>query len=161
MATFDHPGITWNRVSPKYVMLVLIGDLLSALVFGAAAIVLATAFEVPPIVWIAPAVIAAINVVSGVLAARRARSIGYVLRDDDLMFRRGLFFSRLVAVPYGRMQLIDVQQGPIARALGLASLKMVTAAAITGVQIPGLPVAEAERLRDHLIAVAESRRAGL
>ena len=38
---------------------------------------------------------------------------------------------------------------------------MVTAAATTGVQIPGLTQAAAEALRDTLIQVAETRRTGL
>lgn len=161
MATLDHPQANWKRVSPKYVVLELIGDLLFAVVFGVAALVLALVVEAPVIAWVWPAAVAVIGVVSSFFSVRRARAIGYQLRDDDLMFRKGLFFSRLVAVPYGRMQLIDIQRGPVARMLGLASLKMVTAAAATGVAIPGLPVEEAERLRDHLIAVAETRRAGL
>jgi membrane protein YdbS with pleckstrin-like domain len=37
----------------------------------------------------------------------------------------------------------------------------VTAAAATGVVIPGLTLADAEELRDHLVALAETRRAGL
>jgi membrane protein YdbS with pleckstrin-like domain len=37
----------------------------------------------------------------------------------------------------------------------------VTAAAATGVTIPGLPEADAEELRDKLVALAETRRAGL
>ena len=49
----------------------------------------------------------------------------------------------------------------MARAFGLAELKFVTAAASTGILIPGLPLARAEELRDHLVAVAETRRAGL
>ena len=40
-------------------------------------------------------------------------------------------------------------------------LKLVTAAASTGVTIPGLTQAAAEQLRDTLIAVAETRRTGL
>jgi membrane protein YdbS with pleckstrin-like domain len=59
------------------------------------------------------------------------------------------------------MQLIDVTRGPLARALGLADLKFVTAAAATGVSIPGLADAEATALRDRLVAMAESRRVGL
>ena len=70
-------------------------------------------------------------------------------------------FQRFVAVPYGRMQLIDINRGPFARAFGLAELKFVTAAAASDVMIPGLPEADAEQLRDHLVALAESRRAGL
>jgi membrane protein YdbS with pleckstrin-like domain len=37
----------------------------------------------------------------------------------------------------------------------------VTAAASSSVAIPGLPVADAEELRDQLVALAETRRAGL
>jgi membrane protein YdbS with pleckstrin-like domain len=84
-----------------------------------------------------------------------------MLRDDDLLFRKGIMFQRFVAVPYGRMQLVDVNRGPLDRGLGLSELKFVTAAAATGVTIPGLPEAEAEELRDRLVALAESRRAGL
>ena len=92
---------------------------------------------------------------------RQARAIGYQLRDDDLVFRRGILWQRLVAVPYGRMQLVDITHGPLDRGFGIAQLKFVTAAASTGVTIPGLEQTTAETLRDHLVAVAESRRTGL
>jgi membrane protein YdbS with pleckstrin-like domain len=59
------------------------------------------------------------------------------------------------------MQLVDINRGPIARALGLSELKFVTAAAAAGVTLPGLPEADADALRDELVALAESRRAGL
>ena len=59
------------------------------------------------------------------------------------------------------MQLIDINRGPVVRALGLSDLKFVTAAASSGVTIPGLPEAEADSLRDRLVELAESRRAGL
>ncbi len=95
------------------------------------------------------------------LTPRRVRAIGYLLRDDDLLFRRGIMFQRFVSVPYGRMQLVDINRGPLTRAFGLAELKFVTAAASSGVTIPGLPLETAEQLRDHLVAVAETRRAGL
>jgi membrane protein YdbS with pleckstrin-like domain len=83
------------------------------------------------------------------------------LREDDLLVRHGIFFLRFVAVPYGRMQLIDINRGPIVRALGLSDLEFVTAAASSAVRIPGVPVADAEALRDRLVELAESRRAGL
>ncbi|NQX12648.1 PH domain-containing protein [Microbacteriaceae bacterium VKM Ac-2855] len=111
--------------------------------------------------WWALAAAAAITITALIVAPRRARSYGYQLREDDLLFRRGIMFQRFVAVPYGRMQLIDVNRGPLARALGLSDLKFVTAAAATGVSIPGLPEADAEQLRDRLVELAEKRRAGL
>ena len=105
--------------------------------------------------------IVAVTLVSLFVANRRTRSIGYRLRDDDLLFRRGIMYQRFVSVPYGRMQLIDITRGPVGRILGLADLKFVTAAASTNVIVPGLPEAEAADLRDRLVELAESRRAGL
>ncbi|MCY7411743.1 MAG: PH domain-containing protein [Salinibacterium sp.] len=111
--------------------------------------------------WAVPAILAVVFLVNIVFTPRRVRAIAYQLRDDDLLFRRGLMFERIVAVPYGRMQLVDINRGPLDRALGLSELKFVTAAAATGVVIPGLPATIAEELRDALVALAESRRAGL
>ena len=106
-------------------------------------------------------VVLVISIINLVLEPRRVRAIGYLLRNDDLLFRRGILFQRFVAVPYGRMQLIDITRGPVARWLGLADLKFVTAAATAGVSIPGLAEGDAEDLRDRLVELAESRRAGL
>ena len=75
--------------------------------------------------------------------ARRARS-ATSCAHDDLLFRRGIMFQRFVAVPYGRMQLVDITHGPLDRAFGIAQLKLVTAAAATGVTIPGLTQKAAE-----------------
>jgi membrane protein YdbS with pleckstrin-like domain len=152
--------LEWNRVSPKYVVVVIVSTLVGGVI--AAAIATALWFMARwPLAWIALIVIAVVVIVALIIAPRRARAIGYVLRDDDLLMRRGIMFQRFVAVPYGRMQLIDMNRGPVARILGLAELRFVTAAAATNVSIPGLPESEAVRLRDTLVRLAESRRAGL
>jgi hypothetical protein len=157
----DLPAVgEWKRVSPKYLVVEIVGTV----VFGVIACGVATfLWLVGGQQWaIYPgAVIAVITVVTLILEPRRVRSIGYQLREDDLLFRRGIMFQRFVSVPYGRMQLVDITRGPVARWLGLADLKFVTAAASTGVAIPGLPEADADALRDHLVTLAESRRAGL
>ena len=43
------------------------------------------------------------------------RAWSYAEREDDLLVKRGVLFSRLSVVPYGRMQFIDVTAGPIER----------------------------------------------
>lgn len=159
MDRLELPGVTWRRVSPRLVWVELVGGAGFLMVVLAAGVVM---FLLQ--VWIVVAVVAAIAIIAIVnlaLTPRRVRSIGYQLREDDLLFRRGIMWQRFVAVPYGRMQLVDINRGPIARGLGLSELKFVTAAAAAGVTIPGLTEAEAEQLRDHLVSVAESRRAGL
>ena len=150
----------WNRVSPKYVVVVVVSTLLSGLVLSAASVFLWLVAGWSW-AWIALIVIVVVTLISLFVANRRTRSIGYRLRDDDLLFRRGIMYQRFVSVPYGRMQLIDITRGPVGRMLGLADLKFVTAAASTNVVVPGLPEAEAAELRDRLVELAESRRAGL
>ena len=154
------PG-EWRRVSRKYLVVEFVSTLFWGAIFTIASAFPVGIFHWGPWAWALPAVVGGIMLLTLILTPRRVRSIGYMLREDDLLFRRGIMFQRFVAVPFGRMQLVDINRGPLARALGLAELKLVTAAAATGVTIPGLPFDEAEQLRDHLVAVAETRRAGL
>lgn len=95
------------------------------------------------------------------LIPRQVRAIGFAERAEDLLIRKGIFFRRLLVVPYGRMQYVDVAAGPLERWLGLATLKLHTAAPGTNALIPGLPAAEAARLREQLSALGESQLAGL
>ena len=160
MSAIELPEVEWHRVSPKYVVV----DMIGLLIFGVIATGVTTVWPLltgMPLAWIPAIVLGVVFLIAVALTPRRVRSIGYQLRADDLLFRRGIMFRRIVAVPYGRMQLVDINRGPIDRALGLSELKFVTAAASTGVVIPGLPEADADRLRDELVALAESRRAGL
>ena len=158
--TLELPDVQWRRVSPKYVIV----DVVTGFIFGAVVVV---GSSIPAWLtqitwlWAIPGSLAIVFIIALALTPRRVRAIGYQLRDDDLVFRKGLMFQRVVAVPYGRMQLVDINRGPLDRMVGLSELKFVTAAAATGVVIPGLPEAEAEKLRDKLVALAESRRAGL
>jgi membrane protein YdbS with pleckstrin-like domain len=152
----------WQRVSPKYLTVELVGVAITgAIMIGATLVFVLTGWWIAAIGWSAVGVAVVITAVMFILAPRRVRSIGYQLRQDDLLFRRGIMFNRVVAVPYGRMQLIDLNRGPVARYLGLAELRFVTAAAATGVTIPGLVDEDADSLRDRLVALAETRRAGL
>lgn len=151
----------WRRVSPKYIVVDLVGNLVTGVIVTAAASLPAWLFHWGDWWWLLAAAVGVVSLVLIALTPRRVRSIGYLLREDDLLFRRGIMFQRFVAVPFGRMQLVDITRGPLARSLGLAELKLVTAAASTGVVIPGLPLADAEELRDRLVALAETRRAGL
>jgi membrane protein YdbS with pleckstrin-like domain len=153
------PG-EWQRVSPKFVVVDLVGTLITAVVMTVLTGLPWFFTQFAPLL-ILPLLFGAVGLINAALTPRRVRAIGYMFRDDDLLFRRGIMFQRFVSVPYGRMQLVDINRGPLARALGLSELKLVTAAAASNVTVPGLPEAQAEALRDRLVALAESRRAGL
>ncbi|MGF6823753.1 membrane protein YdbS with pleckstrin-like domain [Microbacterium sp. ZKA21] len=150
----------WHQISPRYVVSQLVQNLVFIAVVAVAAGVL-SAIIGEPWVWIPAGVVILITLITLAVLPRQARAIGYMLRHDDIVFRKGILWQRMIAVPYGRMQLVDITHGPLDRAFGVSQLKMVTAAATTGVQIPGLAQPAAEALRDTLIEVAETRRTGL
>lgn len=151
---------TWHQLARAYVRVQLITQG-AVFVLVLAAAVVAQAITGVQWQWIPAGVILVVTLVGLLITPRQARSFGYQLRNDDLVFRRGILWQRVVAVPYGRMQLIDITHGPLDRGFGIAQLKLVTAAASTGVTIPGLTQDAAEQLRDTLVAVAETRRTGL
>lgn len=150
----------WHQISRRYIAVQLISTGAFLALVVAAALVF---WLVLGQVWILipAAIVIVITLWTLAILPRQARAYGYQLRADDLVFRRGILWQRMVAVPYGRMQLVDITHGPLDRGFGIAQLKLVTAAAATGVTIPGLSQQGAEQLRDTLIAVAETRRTGL
>ncbi|HEX6886693.1 MAG TPA: PH domain-containing protein [Candidatus Nanopelagicales bacterium] len=159
---FAPPGEPWRPVSPKLatarrltLALVMVPLLL---LFLAVAALVPEARLVVALLVVGWAVVA---VWLTWLIGRRVRSFGYAERADDLLVTSGIMFRRLVVVPYGRMQLVDITAGPIDRMLGVATVQLHTAAASTNATIPGLPPDEAAGLRDRLAARGELRSAGL
>lgn len=157
---FDPPGVHWQRVDPVLIKVRLVGTAL-AMLPALAGIAIAAAATGQTWLWIALAVVAALVVWRLLLIPRMVRAIGYVERADDLLIRKGLLFRNLTVVPYGRMQYVDVTAGPIARRFKIAAVQLHTAAVGTDASIPGLPEAEANRLRDKLASRGQARLAGL
>lgn len=55
------------------------------------------------------------------------RSMTYEFSEAEITWRRGIWFKKTSIVPYSRITNIDVEQGPISRILGIASLRIQTA----------------------------------
>lgn len=112
--------------------------------------------------WLVVMVVAALSAALWwVMIGRRWRAWGYAERERDLMIRHGVLVRHLTIVPYGRMQFVDVSQGPLARALGVSTVQLHTAAAATDARIPFVADSEAARLRDRLTVLGEAHAAGL
>lgn len=92
---------------------------------------------------------------------RNWASWGYAEGEEDFTVRGGRFFRRLVTVPYGRMQFVDVEVGPIARRFGIATVTLHTASVDTAAEVPGLTQQEAHRLRDRLTELGDAGGAGV
>lgn len=152
--------VAWRRVSPRLFWLQTLVYLLTAAVVCAVGLPLWLMLDAWP-AGAAAAVITGLILIRLILLPRSLRSWGYAERADDLLVRHGLLVRRLSIVPYGRMQFVDVTAGPLERLFGLATVQLHTAAAATDAKIPGLPPAEAARLRDRLAALGEARAEGL
>lgn len=103
-------------------------------------------------VAVVPAAVAVVGLVVALvvptLAHRRWR---YRLGERALELRRGVVVHRVSAVPYLRVQQVELAQGPIERWLGLTRVVVTTAAATTDGAVPGLSADAAEQLRELVL----------
>lgn len=156
---FAPDGVEFHPVSPRLITARLQLNLAFNAVGAAAGGVLGA--MVSPWFYLVSAAFAVLTLWELWLFPRQVRAMGYALSDDHLLWRKGIMFRRITVVPYGRMQFVDTSQGPLGRRLGIAEVKLHTAAASTDATINGLPVGEAERLRRLLSERGEQRMAGL
>lgn len=152
-------GIEFRPVSPTLAKVRLIAAAISLLIPALAATVLAVTLT--PFLWFAVGGLLAIFLWLLWLIPRQVRALGYATTASDLLVRRGIMFRRLDVVPFGRIQFVDVHEGPVARAVGIASCRLHTASASTDASIDGLPAAEANRLREQLVTAGAANLSGL
>jgi membrane protein YdbS with pleckstrin-like domain len=157
----DDLGLSWRNPSPRLLTLRRLEVGAIALVLVAVSLGIGAGVSAVAAGAVAGATVVITGVVAEWLVRRRVRAWGFAEREEDLLVRRGVMFKRLSVVPYGRMQFVDVTAGPFERAFGLATVQLHTAAAASDARIPGLPAAEANRLRDQLATLGESHAAGL
>lgn len=137
---------------PNHVKAMRVATLLAAVPFVIGALVLEVAGLLPTGVFIVPVLLAAVLIVIRA-PMRRYMARGYVMGEDRLRVVRGLWFRSDTVVPFGRVQHIDVHQGPIERAYGLATLTLHTAGSHNAsVSLPGLADADARARRETIRA---------
>jgi len=88
------------------------------------------------------------------------RRTGYVVTDRALLIRSGRFIRRLVLVPHERTQSLSVEQGPLQRRLGVASLVVHSTPGPVNPKVPHLAAAVAGALMTEQAARARTARAG-
>ncbi|HET7386523.1 MAG TPA: PH domain-containing protein [Nocardioidaceae bacterium] len=159
---FAPPHDSWRPVSPA---LAVLRRTLLGIVAGLLLVVVLVLGALAPVpAWLT--VLVAVLILAGfaagwVLVGRNARWWGYAELDEELHIKHGAVFRTLIVVPYGRMQYVDVHAGPLEQAFGVAAVHLHTASPGTSARIPGLPAAEAARLRDRLTSLGEAQAAGL
>ncbi len=84
------------------------------------------------------------------------RRAGYAVSADSVLLRRGRLTRAATIVPHARIQSLSIHQGMVQRALGVASVRLVSTPGPVDPVMAHLTVAEAERM-----LLQEASRAGV
>jgi putative membrane protein len=96
----------------------------------------------------------------------RARSLdplswrrqGYAVLPDGLLTRRGAWYRAAQFVPHARIQSLKVEQGPVQRRLGVASVKVVSTVGPVSPAVAHLDEADAVRLLNEQVVRSSRAR---
>ena len=141
-----------TQLDPRYrTMMRVVAAILGAVLLIAATI---AEFAIPGwtgVVWVPVTIVIAYLVIY--LPMRRYATRGYSLAEERLRVVRGVLFHSDTVVPFGRVQHIDVDQGPLERGFGLATLTVHTAGSHNAsVSLPGLAHGDALAMRENIRA---------
>lgn len=138
-----------------------ITDFLLAVLFVLACTILPMGFSgaLEPVVALGILVLLVVVVVVFVVWTRLYyATMAYELHDDELRWKRGVWFRTTGIVPYNRITNLDLRQGPVMRWLGISSIAIQTAG-YSGQAVPEIrieAVEHAEELRELLRSAVRS-----
>ena len=150
--------LEWQALDPRFVKRLQVSGLIGAAIMTGAVLALHLVqarigghFPVG-IAWLAPAV----AVFSGLIWPRiSVPRKGYAVRDKDIVYKSGVFWRTVTAVPFNRVQHVETGSTPLDRRFKLATLQLYTAGSAGGdLKIHGLPAGVAERLRVFVLGKA-------
>jgi len=149
-ARLANEGLT--PLDPAYVTVMRISTLLMAVPFVIAALAGEIGGMLPAGAFLVPVVFAFALLVL-LVPLKRFNARGYDISDDRLRVVAGLMFRKDTVVPFSRVQHIDVKQGPLERAFGIARLVLHTAGTHNAsVVLPGLRHETASEMREAIRA---------
>ena len=139
-----------TELHPNYKSALRVEATLTAIPFIVGAFVLEGQAILPTASIMIPVVLIALAFIIR-LPSRRFHARGYALSADRLRMVRGILFRHDTVVPFGRVQHIDVNQGPIERFFGISTLTLHTAGSHNAsVRLPGLGEALARDMREEI-----------
>lgn len=81
----------------------------------------------------------------------------YCIRQKDLVYSKGLIWSKRTTIPFNRIQHAEVKQGPIERIFKLHNLKVFTAGGNSSdLSIPGLTEDQATKIKEFILNQIET-----
>lgn len=157
--------VDWQPLHPRFALRLQTGVLLRVLVFaglgaglhygvatGGLVMLIGAAPLLPTVAWTAFGVISLWALIWPMIAVRYR---GYAVRDRDILYRSGVLWRSVRAVPFNRVQHTRTDSTPMDRRFGLANLSVFPAGGGAH-KIRGLGGETAERLRAYISARIEA-----
>ena len=151
--------LDWRPLHPRFVRRLQVGALVRVLVIAAAGTVAfflmqgaASAAMGRFADWLLPFALTAFGLFAAAVLIWPVISVprrGYVVREKDILYRSGVLWRSVAAVPFNRVQHTKLDSGLLDRRFGLANLSVFPAGA-GGHRIRGLGADTAERLRVYV-----------
>ncbi len=145
---------TFNRLDKKYLTILYIRQLFFFL-FMAGSVgaywIIAAEEVIVTVLYIAIPVIIVLSIWSIIVMLLGFSRKGYLVRENDISYQRGLITFKVISIPFNRIQHVEVNQGIIAKLLHLSSIKIFTAGGTASdLSIPGIHFTVAQNLKSFL-----------
>lgn len=75
---------------------------------------------------------------------------GYALRENDILYRSGIFSKSVKIIPFRQVQYVDIKEGILSRLFDLSSIALHTAGAAEGLRIPGIEKSNAAAMQEYI-----------
>lgn len=152
-------GAHWHNLDPRARVAWMAGSAISWLILGGIGVAIEMSVgrslvpvgnvSLPLIGICATAVLLVLSLVWAQLAWGRFR---FLLSDRELTVESGVLWRSRRCIPRSRVQHVDIQSGPIDRALGLVEVHLYVAGGMGPVaQLPGVAPMVAEQLKGALV----------
>ncbi len=158
-AIFPHADVDLEPISARYAVYAFTYQIASWV--GAAALL--WLLPIPADVPIAgaawgPGLVAGVGLLAATWAWVDGRRRAFKLREQDILYARGLLVRRLAIVPITRIQHVETASGPLERWFSLERLTCFTAGGLSeDVVIRSLESGRAQAVRDYVLARIEAR----
>ena len=145
--------LDWKNLSSRYARRMqaesLIGVLVLVVVAAAANFIPGVLFVQTMLLWVLAVLLSIFALVRPTIVVPRK---GYVVRDRDIVFKSGVIWRSVTAIPFNRIQHVETSSDPIDRKFDLATLQIFTAGGSGGdLKINGLEKGTAEQLRVFIL----------
>lgn len=158
-------AVDWQPLHPRFVGRLQFGVFIRVALFagigaaihymvatGPMAVLLRAAPGLPVLAW---GVFGALSLRALIWPAIAVPRRGYAVRQRDILYRSGVLWRSVRAVPFNRVQHTKTDSTPLDRRFGLANLSVFPAGGGAH-KIRGLGRDTAERLRAHVSAMIEA-----